>query len=353
MKGRRGDGQWKMAQGDDVPVDEVTQAIAARYARFAEQEARGRSPLYQAITEAIATDTDVLGFIATIPPAKQQPNLLLAAMRHRFGVAADYTAFRSALLGEPDAVRAIMMTHATQTNEPGRCATLLPLLARLPQPLALIEVGASAGLCLLPDHYNYHYMPAGVSLPAPTGNAPNPDAPTGSAPTFTCHANDATPIPATMPRIIWRAGLDLNPLDATDPEHRAWLRTLIWPEQTERAARLDAALAIAARHKPPIRRGSLLGDDLADLCRQAPPEATLVIFHTAVVAYVDDPAARHHFAATARNLAAAWISNEAPGVFPDIARRLPSRGPSGHFLLSLNGDPVAWTDPHGARIDWL
>ena len=49
------------------------------------------------------------------------------------------------------------MTHRTQTNEPGRCATLLPLLASLPQPLALVEVGASAGLCLYPDKYSYRY----------------------------------------------------------------------------------------------------------------------------------------------------------------------------------------------------
>jgi hypothetical protein len=89
------------------------------------------------------------------------------------------------------------------------------------------------------------------------------------------------------------------------------------------------------------------------LCRQAPPEATLVIFHTAVLAYIEDPDARHRFAATARSLARAWISNEAPGVFPDIARRLPERGPPGKFLLSLNGEPRAWTDPHGAAIDWL
>ncbi len=40
------------------------------------------------------------------------------------------------------------MSKRTQTNEPGRCAVLLPLLAALPQPLALLEVGASAGLCL-------------------------------------------------------------------------------------------------------------------------------------------------------------------------------------------------------------
>ncbi len=50
-----------------------------------------------------------------------------------------------------------MAERSTQTNEPARCATVLPVLAQLPQPLALLEVGAAAGLCLLPEYYAYDY----------------------------------------------------------------------------------------------------------------------------------------------------------------------------------------------------
>jgi hypothetical protein len=60
---------------------------------------------------------------------------------------------RSRVLQDKDALRAVMLARSTQTNEPGRCAALLPVLTRLPEPLALLEVGASAGLCLLPDFY--------------------------------------------------------------------------------------------------------------------------------------------------------------------------------------------------------
>jgi hypothetical protein len=49
----------------------------------------------------------------------------------------------------------------------------------------------------------------------------------------------------------------------------------------------------------------------------------------------------------------AWISNELPGAFPDIARRTQARGAAGHFLMSLNGEPVAWTDPHSATLQWV
>lgn len=132
-------------------------AISSRYIRFADEEAHGRSPLYEKLARGVAKDPGVIDFLSVLPPEKQQPNLLLAAVRHLFGTPADWTEFRDNLLANPDAVRAVMLTHSTQTNEPARCATLLPILAALPQPLALIEVGASAGLCLLPDRYGYDY----------------------------------------------------------------------------------------------------------------------------------------------------------------------------------------------------
>ena len=78
---------------------------------------------------------------------------------------------------------------------------------------------------------------------------------------------------------------------------------------------------------------------------------TLVIFHTAVLAYVQSVTERLAFARQAGELADFWIANEAPFVFPDIVRRAPATG-SG-FLLSVNGKPVAWTDPHGASISWM
>lgn len=51
-----------------------------------------------------------------------------------------------------------MRTRRTQTNEVARCALLLPVLTRLPAPLALIEVGAAAGLGLRLDRWAYRYV---------------------------------------------------------------------------------------------------------------------------------------------------------------------------------------------------
>ncbi len=313
------------------------EAIAAAYRRFAADEAHGRSPLYENLAYGVADDAELLDFLLTLPRAKRQPNLLLAAARVVAGVADGWETFRRGVLAQLDAVRAVMLRRSTQTNEPGRCAVLLPVLARLPQPLALIEVGASAGLCLLPDRYGYEY--GGRLLRSAV-----------EQPVFACAANTATPLPDDYPRVVWRAGLDLNPIDVTQPEQTEWLEALVWPEQADRLARLHAALAIARRDPPRLVRGDLR-HDLAALAAAAPRDATLVIFHTAVVAYVADRSERQDFARTVRGLCHYWIANEAPVVFPDMPA--PSPVPPGRFLLSLNGTPLAWSDPHGASIEWF
>lgn len=317
-------------------------ALSARYRRFADVEAAGRSPLYAALARRIAEDREVLGFLAGLPRDKRLPTLLFAAVRHCCGLQSAWPAFRRALLADADAVRAVMLARSTQTNEPGRCASLLPVLAQLPPPLALLEVGASAGLCLLPDHYGFDYG-AGPVVGA---------AATAAMPVFACRTNAVTPLPRAVPEIVWRAGLDLNPLDVADVAQAAWLETLVWPEQTERLANLRAAAAIAAAAKPRVVRGDLR-HDVAALAREAPRGATLVIFHTAVVAYVAAAHERQAFAAAVGGLCQCWIANEAPRVFPAIAAGVPPSAAPERFLLTVNGVPTAWSDPHGGALEWL
>ena len=316
----------------------------ARYLDFAEHEARGVSPLYEALARAVAESESetLLRFIASLPNAKRQPNLVFAAVRHLYGTPADARHFAQLIESHPDPIRALILARSTQTNEPGRCATLLPALARLPQPLALLEVGASAGLCLLPDRYAYDYGRARLG-PAESDDLPPP--------VFPCRANDATPIPDQLPQIAWRAGIDLNPLDVSDAGEAAWLETLVWPGQEARAERLRAAMRIARRDPPKIVKGDL-ARDLPALAATAPRDATLVVFHSAVLAYVA-PEDGTRFARSVAELGAVWISNESPAVFPDITAKLDEAPPKDRFLLSVDGEPVALTGPHGQSIDWL
>lgn len=321
-------------------MDAAVSRLAVRYDWFARHEASGNSELYEELSLGVSQDEAVLRFLAQFSETKQQPNLLFAAFRSRFGNPSDYQSFREQLLSDPLAVSEVMQTRSTQTNEPGRCAVLLPLLLTLRQPIALIEVGASAGLCLLPDKYGYDY---GRSQIVPD-NIPDP-------PIFPCDVNAATPLPDRLPDIVWRAGLDLNPLDVWDPEEMAWLEMLVWPGQERRRERLRQAISVARAAPPRVHRGDLV-KDLAPLLEEAPSGATKVVFHSAVLNYLPSQALRDGFADEVLKIADHWIANESPFVLPRFAPGiLPSQ--QGQFLLSLDGKPLAWTSPHGARMDWL
>lgn len=300
-------------------------------------EAQGRSPAYVTLSSAVADDLAILDFLGTLPPDKRQPNLLFASACYLLGAPADPGTLRDLVRRDPDGLSQVMLARRTQTNEPARCATLLPALAQLPEPLALIEVGASAGLTLLFDRYSYDYGDLVIA-----GSDPE-------APTLRCDLQGPVPVPARVPEIAWRAGLDLNPLDVTSEDDVRWLSCLLWPGEGDRAERLALAVATARRSPPLVHRGDLL-TDLPALVAQAPAEATVVVYHSAVLAYVA-PEDRERFAETVRGLAVTWFSNEAPGVVPGVP--LDERD-DGTFVLGRDGSQtLARTDGHGDWVEWL
>ncbi|MGW3623752.1 DUF2332 family protein [Streptomyces sp. NPDC000880] len=82
----------------------------------------------------------------------------------------------------------------------------------------------------------------------------------------------------------------------------------------------------------------------------APP----VVFHSAVLTYLPTEA-QESFAETVRALPGHWISNEGPRVLPSVGQRLPRPAPEDRaaFVLALDGQPVAFTGPHGQSLDWF
>ena len=151
--------------------------------------------------------------------------------------------------------------------------------------------------------------------------------------------------------MVWRAGLDLNPLDVTDPADVAWLDALIWPEHTHRRARLRAAAAVAAADPPLLVRGDLV-DDLPALAARAPAGATLVVFHTSVLYQVPAPRRAGVRRAGPRPARALDRQRGARGAGP--TPRLPAP-PDGalHNVLALDGTPLAWTRSHGQAMHWF
>lgn len=316
--------------------------LRARYLRFADEEARGRSPTYERLARAVATSEPLLQFLLSLPEHKRQPNLLLASLRFLGVEAQDADDVERFVALAGDELAQLMRARSTQTNEAARCATLLPLLASLPGPLALIEVGAAAGLCLLPDRYGYRY---GTHELRPTESTHD------RCPVFDCRADEATPLPHALPEVVWRRGIDLAPLDVADHDDTDWLRAMIWPEHEARRSHLERALHVARADPPEIDCGDLI-ELLPDVVAEAPPDATLVVFHTAVLAYLTRER-RQEFEALVRRQPARWVSNESRGVFPSIDAQLSRDPPPGQFVLSLDGRPLALTDPHGRSVEWL
>jgi hypothetical protein len=169
---------------------------------------------------------------------------------------------------------------------------------------------------------------------------------------FPCRVTGPAPLPAALPLVAWRSGLDLDPVDLSSAARVRWLETLVWPDQRERAERFGAAIRVARADPPRVVEGDL-STNLEPLLATAPRDATLVVFHSAALAYVASPERRDRFAETVRRAGAVWISNEAPGVFPVFAATAPPAPGRGRFLLMQDGTPVAWTEPHGQSIDWF
>jgi hypothetical protein len=295
------------------------------------------------LARGVAGDDWALEFLSPLPYAKQQPNLLFAAVRSICGMPDGWQEFRHLLAERPDAIRETMLTHRTQTNEPARCAVLLPLLALLPQPLALLEVGASAGLCLLPDRFAYRFN--GVDLDPVSQSGPPP-------PRFSCATDPQTPIPKSPIQVAWRTGLDLSPVNLRDNDQVAWLETLVWPGEENRLELLRQAIEIARSDPPSVVRGDLR-TDLPALASQAPKDATLVVFHSAVLAYIQSPWEREEFARAVARIGAIWIANESPKVIPGLADAGCQLAHPGEFLVAMDGIPIAASDPHGKTLRWL
>jgi hypothetical protein len=309
-------------------------SVVDQYTRFA-AEARDESPCFEAWALGVAGDASVLAWVDTLPGTKKQPNLVFAAARwHGVPAPGPYAALRDALLGDDGSIRATVLGRATQTNEVGRLATLLPALPT--GPLALIEVGASAGLNLFPDRWGYDW--SGRTL--------------GPPPHLACSVTGPAPLPTALPDVRWRGGIDLHPLSVLDEDAMAWLEVLVWPEQDERRARLRHAIAVAREDPPRLVRGDLL-TELPSLVEEASAHGTVVVFHSAVATYLP-PADRERMRELLLGLVAGggctWVSNEAPTVFPTLSH---PGAPPYRFQLTVDGRAVGFTQGHGHELAWL
>lgn len=334
---------------------EAAQATAERFRRFAAVECD--VPLYRQLSAHIAADAEVLALAARTRHTPV-PLVFLAAVQYlllkgvqhplrpfyfegRAGEA--YPAFREFCLAHRAEIAALIETRLVQTNEVRRCALLLPAFLSLTgQPLALIEIGASAGLNLLWDRYGYEY-----SNGACWGEA---------APLrLTCALRGGSfpLVDGQRPAIASRVGIDVNPVEVRNPEAVLWLRALIWPGALERVKRFEHAVAIAQREEFQL----IAGDALEALPRvlSAVPEGVLAcVYHTFTLNQFSPEARAHVWAQLADfarrrpvvELAVEWLGPEGPLV----TQATFERGQRIEIVLAAahhHGEWLEWKDNGG------
>lgn len=340
-----------------------------QFRRFA-RSTRVEAPLYARLSAGIAEDDELAGLLLAAPAQQRLPVLLFACVhdlllagqedplaRHYPNLtvtpAADgsLAAFRDFCTRRRAELIALLRTRSTQTNEVGRCALVLPALARVTAevgPVALLDVGTSAGLTLLLDRYRYEYRPGGPVGP-------------GSSVLLRCDTRGPVPVPAQLPVIAARRGFDRAPVDVQDDAQARWLEACVWPDQTARFTRLRAALELARAEPPDVRTGDAVADialQLDELAGAGRP----VVLNTWVlnyltgeqrVAYVqalDDVGAR-------RDLS--WISIESPALTPELPG--PRDPDTLHRTVIVlvrwragrrTVEHLADAHPHGAWLTW-
>lgn len=169
-----------------------------------------------------------------------------------------------------------LLDRAPQTNEVGRAAALLGGLLLLTstwrRPVRLFEIGASGGLNLQADRFCYTDDGAGPGWGDP------------ASPVRLASAWRGSPLPVeTLLEVVERGGSDVHPVDVTTEDGRLTLTSYVWPDMTERHARLAGAIALARTR--PVRVEQADAASYADALRLEPGTLT-VFWHSVMWQYV-------------------------------------------------------------------
>jgi hypothetical protein len=320
-------------------------SLAQVYRRFAEVDHPDASPLYKHVALALSESGEVLRAIEAAPARKRNPAVILAAL-HDLALAGRAPALAAAyagpvsdaaagaaidtLLRMTDQVADLVVRRPVRAEVTGRYAVLYPAIAEAARQagartVGLIDIACSAGLNLNVDRVGISYS-NGPTLGDPS-----------SPVQLSSRIAQARPVPArTMPEVVVRIGLDLDPIDVTDADDARWLRACLPPDQPERAARLDAEIALAATAPPLLLRGDAV-ELLPDAIARVPADALPVVTTTWALSKFSLESRQRFLgrlqeAAVGRPLA--WVSAEGVAVAPTIPT-LGDRAASGHSIIGL------------------
>jgi hypothetical protein len=360
-------------QVDDPGLD----AEMARHFAASATTSLPRAPLYAALSAGISRDPDLYRLLLHAPSTQRLPVLLFACVHDllledpRQELARWYPnltpsprppgdpslmpTFKLFVEAHADRLRTLLATRTTQTNEVGRCAILLPALGLLGDevgPLGLLDVGASGGLNLLLDRYEYRYESQdGVVT---TVGAP-------SSVVLEAATTGPMPVPARMPVIAVRCGIDQRPIDVTDDDEAHWLEACVWPDQPERFHRLVAAIEIARRTPPELLAGDAVKSIAAGVERVG-ASAHPVVMNSWVLNYLTAEGRIAYLDELDRIGAdrdLSWIYAEAPALIPELPNGPDASDPHRTVLSMARWrggsrivEHLATCHPHGFWIHW-
>lgn len=244
------------------------------------------------------------------------------------------------VLKEQDSWLEPWLDRTPQTNEVGRSAVLMSgLLAvaeRFPLPVRIYELGASAGLNLLLDRFGYDLGGRRCGQL--------------DSPVQLCPRWRGGPPPSSDVHIVGRAGVDRNPLDAVRDADT--LLAYVWPDQPERLARLEAALAIARSGPPQVAKADAAVWIEQHLSFDPEPGVTRVVQHSIAFQYFPPETQARVQAHIQR--AGAFAREDAPLAWLRF-EMLPEDAKPSLRLRTWPGEErlLAWAHPHGSSVEWL
>jgi hypothetical protein len=323
-----------------------------RYRAYADRMAPV-SPTYAAWARSV--DDALVALLDEVPATQRQPELLFAVARRLGADPADAGSLRALVREARPALVRALTTATVQANDPRRLAPVVPVLAALAaaadRPLGLLDVGAAAGLCSIPDRVtlDHRARETGALVRMHTAVA-------GPAVHLVAEVTGTPPAPAAEPiRIGARVALDPNPIDPAAPGASDRLVEAVPPEATDRTALMAEALR-ATLVEPPVWIRGRVPEDLDRALDALPGGCEPVVMTTGTLVYVPG-AGRQRFADRLRERGVRWVALERTGILAGVAATLPedvdAGDPDAFATLSLDGRALAVSDAFGTRVRWF
>lgn len=324
----------------------------ARYAAYADRIG-AVSPTYAAWARSL--DPALVALLAEVPEQQRQPELFFAVARRLGADPSDPGALRAIGREARPALVTALASATVQANDPRRLGPVVPLFAalaeRAPRPLGLVDAGAAAGLCSIPDRVTLDHRvgPEGDVVRMHT-------APGDPSIRLVVDVTGDVPAPASSPISIGaRVALDPNPIDLSADGAFDRLVEAVPPEAVDRTALMRQA-ARATLAVPPVRLVGTLPGDLDRALDALPDGVEPVVLTTGTLVYVPG-AERQRFVDRVRERGVHWIALERTGILRGVAATVPddvdSADPDAFATASIDGTAVAVSDPFGTRVRWF